>query len=286
MTETRLVHTGDIHFGALDAGALSVLTDFITTQNIDGVVIAGDITQRGSHREFAAFRNWVTELKTPVACVPGNHDVPMLDIARRATRPFRRYQKYTDLIPSAAIFPGLSLAGLNTARGWQMRLNWAEGAIRRQDLHARLGNLPTDGRIGALFCHHPFVSPPKAPLNIRTRRGVWADKTVQLSRASLVLAGHVHTPTAIWRGGRDAGYLAVTAGTLSTRLRTAPPSFNLLTLSDDALRIDVIDASRRDVLPAPLGQWRRSGGTIIPDAEIKRATPEGSKEPKEPSNVV
>ncbi|WP_370337471.1 metallophosphoesterase [Parvularcula marina] len=266
MNITRLAHVADLHFGALDKAALDVFTSFIQSNNVEGIVISGDLTQRGSHHEFEQFKAWSREVSVPLICVPGNHDTPMYSVARRAISPFRRYNSYTDHIPGSGTFGSFQVEGLNTARGWQFRLNWAEGSVRQGDLTELLSRYPKDSdTISVIACHHPFLSPPSSPLRIRTRRGVWASRAVADSKVSLLLAGHVHTPTTTWRGTKEKGYLSVTSGTLSQRLRRHPPSFNLISLYQDKIEIEAVMATEAQAGHRKiLGTWPRQGSQILP----------------------
>ncbi|HAQ76798.1 MAG TPA: hypothetical protein DCR96_09935, partial [Hyphomonas sp.] len=132
--------------------------------------------------------------------------------------------------------------GLNTARGWQARRNWAEGSVNLDDLDeaiVRAGKSRAEVKL--IACHHPFHSLPGAPLRTRTRRGRRASDMVAASHVQMVLTGHVHTPSVVVRQRANGCYLAVSSGTLSVRLRAEPPSFNLIRLEEGELRIDRCD---------------------------------------------
>ena len=72
-----------------------------------------------------------------------------------------------------------------------------------------------------------------------TRRGDDASALLSASNVRLLLTGHVHAPSITYRGDVENGYLSVSAGTLSKRLRKEPPSFNVITWGKTALRIQI-----------------------------------------------
>ncbi|MAP95640.1 MAG: hypothetical protein CMK07_11880 [Ponticaulis sp.] len=226
---TRLVQLADIHFGREDKPAINAAAELIPNLEADGIVVCGDLTQRGKSSEFEAAEAWLNALDTPFASVPGNHDTPLLNLFSRVTSPFARFKSRFGETFTQCRFGKAMLHGLNTARGWQVRKNWAEGSVNLDDLRDLLdGAEKEDAQIHVMSCHHPFVSPPGVKLQTRTRRGHRADQLLAQSSVSMLLCGHVHTPSATVRTSDDGAYLCLTAGTLSTRLRDWPSSFNVI----------------------------------------------------------
>ena len=240
---TRLIQLADIHFGREDPVAIEAASKLIPELGADGVVVCGDLTQSGKASEFRAAADWLKSLAQPFFTVPGNHDTPLLNLVSRVMAPFARYgRNFSQNIVSDQI-GRLRVHGLNTSRGWQVRANWAEGAVNLDDLKELIAKdeemwteSPSD-LPACLVCHHPFRSPPGAPLQTRTRRGKRASGLLAGSRIKILLCGHVHTPTAnVWEEGDDR-YLCLTSGTLSTRLREVPPGFSVLDFQDGKLRV-------------------------------------------------
>ena len=60
----------------------------------DLVAVSGDFTQRARASQFAEARDFLHALPVPRLVVPGNHDVPLYDVARRFLRPLARYQRF------------------------------------------------------------------------------------------------------------------------------------------------------------------------------------------------
>lgn len=254
----KILQVSDIHFGAEDADALRAVERLYETQVPDALVVCGDLTQRGKHTEFAAARRWVEQFDCPKLVVPGNHDTPLLNIATRVAAPFRRFEEYFGRYFQPLKIGDWHFAGLNTARGWQSRSNWAEGVVDLNNLRAAASG----SKYRAIVCHHPFVAPPGTPFKTATKRGQEADRLLQISSAQLLLTGHVHAPAAEARNTEKGGYLSVTAGTLSVRLRHMPPSCNLLDFSGDSIAIDTHVCRHVDVVKS-LGKFDLSLGTTL-----------------------
>jgi 3',5'-cyclic AMP phosphodiesterase CpdA len=235
----RLAHLADIHFGAADPKVLEAAARHIEQAAPHAVVVAGDLTQSGKRSEFDAARQWLLDLGLPCACIPGNHDTPMFQLHHRLLRPFARYEKRLSEFAFPLRAGGIHVDGLNTARGWQARHNWAEGSVDLGDLE-ELVSAPAKAAVHLLACHHPFISPTGAPLQTATRRGQRASKRLAGSPVQVLLTGHVHAPQAEIIQGPEGAYVSVTSGTLSMRLRDVPPSFNILDFDGDVMTVTAL----------------------------------------------
>ncbi|KCZ98829.1 Ser/Thr protein phosphatase family protein [Hyphomonas polymorpha PS728] len=234
----KIAHFADLHFGREDKEALGVAGDLVRELDVNAIVVSGDLTQRGKREEFEAAQEWLSGFRAPILCVPGNHDTPLLNLPARASDAFGRYDRYFSGRAGPLEIDGVSIRGLNTSRGWQTRMNWAEGRVNLEDLDAMIANSDAEG-LHMIVCHHPFISPAKAGLQTATKRGEEASRRLAASPVQILLTGHVHTPHAELIREGEGGYIAITAGTLSTRLRTQPPAFNILEVRDDILTLNV-----------------------------------------------
>lgn len=227
----RIAHLADLHFGSEHPAALNGAAQIIHDTKPDAIIIAGDLTQRGKRSEFEAARHWLDQFEMPRLVVAGNHDTPLLNAVSRVSRPFTRFERHFADLTAPLDIGSWRAAGLNSARGWQARSNWAEGAIRPSHLDMALSQI--GDRPGIITCHHPFVPPATAPLRTRTRRGTAASAAIAPSPVRLLLTGHVHGAAADLHTYEGGAYLNLSAGTLSTRLREGHPSFNLIEIGAD-----------------------------------------------------
>lgn len=268
--------------GRLDPHVLSPLVETIGTVNADLVVISGDFTQRATDAQFRSARAFLETIAQPTLCIPGNHDVPLWNVAARFLTPLGRYRRYisADLSPEYRD-DEMIVVGMNTARS----LAWGEGRINLAEVErvlARLASAAPDAtRI--VVTHHPFDLPPGVHETRLVGRARAAMARLAAGGADLFLSGHLHL-THISHSAeryRIAGHsaLIVQAGTVSMRGRGEEPSFNVLRL--DRGRLDVgrflWDPSARRFHETAFGSFVRGGRGWTPAEEVsasRSASPE------------
>ncbi|QGP80937.1 metallophosphoesterase family protein [Sphingobium sp. CAP-1] len=247
----RIAHLSDMHFGAHDRRIVDAATAWLEERRPDLVIISGDFTQRARVAQFRQAAAWlgrlhVAGLRTLV--VPGNHDVPLYDLARRFAAPLERYKRYIshDLCPFYEDRE-VAILGLNTARSLTIkdgRINHDQMAMLR-DRFAAVA--PDKTRI--LVTHHPLFAMPigkGGELSEAVGRHEDAVKAVCEAGVHLALAGHFHrtyAQAAQKMVAHSGGALVIQAGTAtSTRLRNAEPqSFNWLHVRrNDEMELQVI----------------------------------------------
>jgi 3',5'-cyclic AMP phosphodiesterase CpdA len=227
-----IAHISDLHFGRHDAAVTEGLLADIAAQRPDLIVISGDFTQRARHREFAAARDFLGKLAAPVIAVPGNHDVPLYDLARRAFRPLKRFARYiTDAEQPFFADAEVAVLGISTARSMTI----ANGRIshRQMDEIRRLFAEIGDTVFRILVTHHPLIAPPHAPERAVVGRAEPALTAIADAGVELLLTGHTHetfTGDLIARPlSARRSILVSQAGTaISTRRREEVNSYNLI----------------------------------------------------------
>ena len=266
-----IVHTSDLHFPRVDARMVSALSACINELAPDLVVVSGDLTQRARRDQFRQASAFLKSLAAPTLVVPGNHDVPMFNIPARLLSPFAGYQTHIaeDLEP---VFEdaGMLVVGLNSVRtvlfSDKGRLNEAQAATAA----ARL-RLAPPSVVKIIVTHHPFDVPPGAREAKMIGRSRMAMERLSAAGADIFLAGHLHlshvgaTATRYRIDGHSA--LLVQAGTMSTRERGEPNSFNVLRLTDrHRVAIDRLawDAARSAFVVRWQGTFRLDGGAWAP----------------------
>ena len=227
----RLVHLSDTHFGFEDKDAVEAALTMARELAPDLTLVTGDLTLAGRPAEFLAARAWLDRLPRPMLATPGNHDTPYWNLVLRSLSPFDRWRRYIGADERAAFeSPGLAAYALNTARGAQLRPNWALGAISPaavDDIATRFAAIA--GALRVFACHHPLIDVEGAPVS-----------------------GGVH--------GGGHSYIAG-AGTLSRRTRGAPASFSVIEAAADAVTVTAQAWTGSHF--EPFRTWalpRRSGG--------------------------
>lgn len=237
-----IVHLSDLHFGRLDERIIAPLVERITSIRPDLIAVSGDLTQRARRRQFQQAGAFLDRLSFPKVVVPGNHDVPLFNVAARLFDPFGGYRRWIspDLEP-AYIDDEVAMIGLNSARalitGGRGRLNVAQidAAV------ARLRPLPP-APIKVIVTHHPFDLPEGFPAEHLVGRASMAMAQFADAGADLFLAGHLHVSHVGHTADRYniAGHsaLVVQAGTLSTRGRGELNTFNVLRIARPEMTIE------------------------------------------------
>jgi 3',5'-cyclic AMP phosphodiesterase CpdA len=242
---TCILHASDLHFGAEDRAALTWFASEVRRLSPTLVVITGDLTQRGTAREFAAAGDWLSDLQAPVLTVPGNHDLPLLDPVARLLWPYRRYSRLARRLRSPVLDDRVAIAPLKTTARAQLRLNWAEGRVDPASLETAVTALERrpSGSLGIVACHHPLLDLQGMRVPGRTRGGRAAAARLARAGAGLILSGHVHDAHDIEVDIAGRRLRMVGAGTLSERLRSTPPSYNRIALGLSDIAVEPISAS-------------------------------------------
>lgn len=247
---TTLFHISDLHFGHEDRAALDWFLTRVHAAMPAAVICTGDLTMRGSAREFAAAQDWLAQLPVPVTLEPGNHDVPYYHrMVSRLTRPYVHFRALEGAVERELAVDGVAVVPLKTVARAQWRLNWSKGRVGARDLdrtlHALAHAAPKPVRLVA--CHHPLIG-ADLKASTSTRGGKQALAALARAGATAVLSGHVHDPfdRTVEVDGHPIRLIG--AGTLSLRLRASAPCFNRIEVGTDGeLTVTV------ETLPDPRG---------------------------------
>lgn len=237
-----VVHLSDLHFGRIDAALLEPLRERVTSLRPDVVVVSGDLTQRARSAQFKEARAYLDTLPSPQIVVPGNHDIPLYNVAARFITPLVKYRRHItpDLAPEF-VDDEIAVLGLNTARS----LTFKDGRVNREQigrLHARFDGL--DRRLTRIVVtHHPFDLPEHFDSDDLVDRAPMAMQAFSQCGVDLLLAGHLHSSHAGNSAQRHKidGYaaLVVQAGTAtSTRGRGESNSFNVIRVEPQQLTVE------------------------------------------------
>lgn len=231
---TLLLQISDPHFGTERPPVTQALLRLARAQAPDVLLLSGDITQRARRGQYAAARAFVERLGVPrVLAIPGNHDIPLFNVAGRLLAPYREHVRAfgPELEPEHAS-EDLLLLALNTTRPWRHK----DGEVSAAQIERVARRLErADARqLRVVAVHQPVaVTQPSDRANLlhgheaAVRR--WA-----AAGCDLILGGHIHLPYVLPLSARfldlPREVWAVQAGTaLSYRLRhEADNSVNLI----------------------------------------------------------
>jgi 3',5'-cyclic AMP phosphodiesterase CpdA len=228
-----LVQISDTHFGTERPDVVSALSELIVSMRPDLVILSGDVTQRARRSQFDAARRFIDGYGRPTLVIPGNHDVPLLNVFARAFDPFSGYRRVfgANLEPEHADAEVLVI-GVNTVRAHRHK-NGEVSDAQIERVSQRLREA-TDDQLRVVVTHQPVhVIREKDIENllINHERAItaWA-----AAGADLVLGGHIHLPYVrplnTEKRALSSELWSVQAGTaLSTRIREGiSNSFNVI----------------------------------------------------------
>ena len=231
---TLLLHISDPHFGTERGPVVEALVALAQRQRPDLVVLSGDITQRARRRQFGLARAFVGRLGAPVLALPGNHDIPLFNLAARLGWPYAGYlrafgvQPFGDALAPVFSSPELLVIGVNTTR-WYRHADGEVSARQVQRVVQRLaGAVP--GQLRLVVVHQPVAVQHAEDVHDRLHGHASALAHWAAAGADLVLGGHIHLPYVMALAGLARPMWAVQAGTaVSRRVRPGVPnSVNLL----------------------------------------------------------
>jgi len=237
-----IVHLSDLHFGRLDERILRPLLQQIAAVQPNLVTISGDLTQRARRGQFRQARVFLDAIGFPTLVVPGNHDVPLFNLAARMLDPFGGYRRYiSDDLEPAHSDDEVAVIGLNSARGL---IAGGRGRLNERQVDAavaRLQSLPSS-LVKVIVTHHPFDLPEGYAADQIVGRARMAMTKLSAVGADVMLAGHLHVSHVGHTAERYkiAGHsaLVIQAGTLSTRGRGERNSFNVVRIARPEMTVE------------------------------------------------
>jgi 3',5'-cyclic AMP phosphodiesterase CpdA len=271
MTEPLLLlHLSELHFGLEDRAALAFVEAEIASCRPSALLITGDLTMRARHREFRAACEWISARELPVTVEVGNHDMPYFNLVERFTDPYRRFRAIEALVERELHLPGLAIVPLKTVTRAQWRFPWDNGWVTDKALAEccrALDSLPAGTR-AIVTAHHPLIEYDPVGRHL-TIGGVRAMEALAKRNVLAILTGHVHDAFDLTRETPAGPLRMIGAGTLSKRIRSTPPSFNALTVTDAGIDVHV----------------RNFENVPTPDMQIAEV-PENALPPRKPGEPV
>lgn len=275
MSRLRLAHISDTHFGTEVDAVVDALRAVLAELAPDVILLCGDVTQRARPAEFAAARRFMESLpaRTARLSIPGNHDLPLMNLWARFRAPYAGYEEALGPREGLWAGEGIALVLLDATHP----LRHKDGALDAGHLARRLdaGRAACGGDGVLLVAAHQPLWTAWGDDKGQTLRGRHAAaRQLADARADVVFSGHVHVPLLATSAVSDPHlawrFVLSGAGTaVSHRVRPgAPNSFNLLELDDRRLRLVRYDCNGNGFAPVRTARFRRDAASGWSEAGV------------------
>lgn len=239
---TVLLHISDTHFGTEEPPVVAAVQALAREQQPDALVLSGDITQRARSAQFAAARAFVDAMGIPqVLTLPGNHDIPLYNVAARLVSPYGKYKAcFGEELEPELVLADVLVVGVNTTRPERHK----DGEVSTRQIERvaqRVRGAPRE-QLRIVVTHQPACVMRPEDEKDRLHGGEQAVQAWARAGADLVLGGHIHLPyvsdlCARAGQGTPRAMYCIQAGTaLSSRVRHGTPnSLNVIRWEPPAL---------------------------------------------------
>ena len=194
---TTLLHISDTHFGTEQPAVVQALVDLAHARRPDLLVFSGDVTQRARGAQFAAARRFCDRLGiADWVVLPGNHDVPLFNLAARLGWPFAGYRRaFGEPLEPELDRPAVLVLGVNTTRAHRHKDGEVSAAqVERVAQRLRAARARGPGQLRVVVTHQPAAVQRPKDVPDRLRGGPQALAAWRDAGADLVLGGHIHLP--------------------------------------------------------------------------------------------
>jgi 3',5'-cyclic AMP phosphodiesterase CpdA len=189
-----LLQISDPHFGTDQAAVRDALRQLVAREKPAVAVWSGDITQRARRAQFEAARCFSRELGVAhTLAIPGNHDIPLFNLAARLGWPYAgfRHAFGNELSPRLTL-PGLCVIGVNTTRPWRHK-NGEVSPRQIARVAAALRQAGADA-LRVVVVHQPVWVIEESDRRNLLRGHEAAMRDWGDAGADIIMGGHIHLP--------------------------------------------------------------------------------------------
>ena len=191
---STLIQISDPHFGTEQPPVVAALLDLVRCVKPLAAVLSGDITQRARRAQFDAARNFIDQLGIPHwLAIPGNHDIPLFNIAARAFFPYAGFERvFGSMLEPQLECDSFRLIGVNTTRP----LRHKDGEISEEQIErvARQLRSAADSKLRIVVTHQPVHVLRGSEVHNRVHGYLQAMRAWVAAGADIIMGGHIHLP--------------------------------------------------------------------------------------------
>lgn len=191
---TTLLQISDAHFGTEQPPVVEALLQLARAEPPDLVVMSGDITQRARPHQFAAARSFVEKLKpAALLTIPGNHDIPLFNVALRAFAPYANYSRaFGENLEPEFESQHLLVIGVNTTRPRRHK----DGELSAQQIQRVTDRLQSAAasQLRVIVVHQPVLAIRKSDEDNLLDGHRQAIPAWAAAGGDIIMGGHIHLP--------------------------------------------------------------------------------------------
>lgn len=201
--KSRIAHISDLHFGRIKTKRLIELKDSLKRQEVDHIMLTGDITDTGKQQQWDKFQEIFKELMNKIVLVPGNHDRVGDDVAQQMMD-----KRVETLTLSDEM---IHIIKVDTTGPHNKALVICHGIVGQKVLNKiedEIEKSPKDHLIIIMFHHHPIKLPADTWYEKLASWINWTSLTMELKlgqrvidasdgHVDMILHGHRHTPSSL-----------------------------------------------------------------------------------------
>ena len=191
---TTLLQVSDAHFGTEQPPVVEALLQLARAEVPDLVVMSGDITQRARRHQFSAARAFVDRLKpAALLAIPGNHDIPLFNVALRALAPYANYSRaFGENLEPVFESAHLLVIGLNTTRPHRHK----DGELSTQQIERVTQQLQraAASQLRIIVVHQPVLAIRKSDEDNLLDGHRQAIPAWAAAGGDIIMGGHIHLP--------------------------------------------------------------------------------------------
>jgi 3',5'-cyclic AMP phosphodiesterase CpdA len=191
---TTLLQISDAHFGTEQPPVVQALLQLARDQVPDLVVMSGDITQRARRSQFKAARAFIDQLKpAALLTIPGNHDIPLFNLALRVFAPYSNYSRAfgKNLEP---LFESVNLLviGVNTTRPYKH----VDGELSPRQIERVADRLrrAAPSQLRVIVVHQPVLAIRESDADNLLDGHRQAIPAWATAGGDIIMGGHIHLP--------------------------------------------------------------------------------------------
>lgn len=191
---STLIQISDPHFGTEQPRVVAALITFVRRVQPLAAVLSGDITQRARRAQFAAAKRFVDQLGVPHCLViPGNHDIPLFNLAARLFFPYAGFERvFGAVLEPHLLCDAFLLTCLNTTRPARHK----DGEISDEQIERVVRQLrgASDNQLRIVVTHQPVHVLRDSEVHNRVHGYERAVKAWADAGADIIMGGHIHLP--------------------------------------------------------------------------------------------